>query len=65
MESLAGKLITGIKELAKKSTTLYQKIVEQSLVTPSCGLGSQTVEGAKKVLELLKGVSQAVRESVK
>ncbi|MCK4388830.1 MAG: hypothetical protein KAV83_01165 [Desulfobacterales bacterium] len=37
------------------------KILAQSLITPSCGAGSLTPDEAIKVLEMTRGVSQAVR----
>ena len=36
-------------------------IVAQSLITPSCGLGSQNVANAERVLELTRGVAHKVR----
>jgi len=37
------------------------RIVAQSLITPSCGTGSLTLDQAVKVLEMTRQVSQAVR----
>ena len=38
-----------------------QRIIEQAFITPSCGTGSLDFESAKKVLQLTKEVSAAVR----
>jgi len=37
------------------------KILTQSLITPSCGTGSLTLDEAIKVLEMTRGVSQTLR----
>jgi methionine synthase II (cobalamin-independent) len=37
-------------------------IVEQSLITPSCGAGSLSVDHALKVLELTRGLSETLRK---
>ena len=37
-------------------------LLEQSLITPSCGTGSISLEHAKKVLNLTKGLAAAIRE---
>jgi len=61
VSSLFEKLIDGMNSLAGKTGVLIAQIIAQSLITPSCGLGSQTVAGANRVLELLKGVSTKIR----
>ena len=38
------------------------QLLAQSLITPSCGTGSLTLEQAKKVLQLTKDVSQEIRK---
>ncbi|RLB88274.1 MAG: hypothetical protein DRH10_07855, partial [Deltaproteobacteria bacterium] len=37
------------------------RIMVQSLITPSCGMGSLTVKHAQKVLEMTREVSQILR----
>jgi len=39
-----------------------EKIIRQSLITPSCGMGSLSEESALKVLQMLSDVSQRLRE---
>ncbi|KPA17667.1 hypothetical protein MHK_002104 [Candidatus Magnetomorum sp. HK-1] len=41
-----------------------QKIMEQSLITPSCGTGSLTLDHAKKVLTMTKDLSLKLRERI-
>ena len=41
-----------------------QKIMEQSLITPSCGTGSLTLDHAKKVLTMTKDLSSKLRERI-
>jgi hypothetical protein len=38
-----------------------QQLTAQSLITPSCGTGSLSIDLAKKVLRLTRGVSQEIR----
>ncbi|MEN8256364.1 MAG: hypothetical protein ABFS09_00725 [Thermodesulfobacteriota bacterium] len=40
----------------------YSSILAQSLITPSCGTGSLSSEAAKKVLEMTRDVSAALRQ---
>ncbi|MFW5997475.1 MAG: hypothetical protein ACOCPP_01550 [Desulfovermiculus sp.] len=40
------------------------KLMAQSLITPSCGTGSLSEEQARKVLDLTREVSQALREEL-
>ncbi len=39
-----------------------EKIIRQSLITPSCGMGSLSVDSAHRVLQLLDAVSRRLRE---
>ena len=61
VDSLTNKVQTGMRILSEKTGISAGQIRSQSLITPSCGLGSQTLEGAHKVLGLVKGVSQALQ----
>jgi hypothetical protein len=38
-----------------------EAVYRQTLITPSCGTGTVSVEQARKVLELTKGVSERIR----
>ena len=38
-----------------------QKLINQTIITPSCGMGSLGLESAKKVIRLTKAVSRKVR----
>ncbi len=40
----------------------YSSILAQSLITPSCGTGSLTPEAARKVLEMTRDISTALRQ---
>jgi len=48
-----------LQEIGIDKKTVYQ----QTLITPSCGTGTVSVEQAKKVLTLTKGVSLKIRET--
>ena len=41
-----------------------RKLSAQSLITPSCGAGSLSINLARKVLELTRGVSQEIKKAV-
>jgi hypothetical protein len=40
------------------------QLIAQSLITPSCGAGSLSVEQAVKVLKLTREVSEQIRQAV-
>lgn len=40
----------------------YSSILAQSLITPSCGTGSLSAEAARKVLEMTRDISTALRQ---
>ena len=61
--SLIQKLEQHIQELGKLGIP-KEKILSQSLITPSCGTGSLSVEQAIKVLQLTKGVSSRFRKQI-
>lgn len=59
--SLSDQWDQKVKQL--KSLGIDQKkLISQSLITPSCGAGSLSVDLAKKALELTRGVSQEIRK---
>lgn len=62
VESLTEKWVSqfeSLKDLGIPGQTIYQ----QTLITPSCGTGTVSKEQAVKVMELTKGVSEAIRAS--
>ena len=50
-----------VEHLANRAGMKVQKVIEQSLVTPSCGTGSMEIADSEKVFSLLGGLSQALR----
>jgi methionine synthase II (cobalamin-independent) len=59
--SLTEKLEGSMRALAEKGIS-FDKILECSLITPSCGLGPASQEYAKRALPALKEVSSKIRE---
>lgn len=60
----ASALVDKWESQASRLETLgieHTKILAQSLITPSCGTGSLTLDEATKVLEMTREVSQALR----
>ncbi|MCK4359829.1 MAG: hypothetical protein KAW92_14035, partial [Candidatus Cloacimonetes bacterium] len=56
-ESLYDKLIMTQKELVSKGVD-RDNIINNTIITPACGVGSLSEKAADKVLELLKTVSE-------
>lgn len=61
VDSLVKKFEKGVDNLIAKTGISRQQIVEQALVTPSCGTGSMLVEDAEKVFSLLGQLSKALK----
>ena len=61
VESLVAQLEKGMDNLAAKTGISKQVIVEQALITPSCGTGSMDVADAERVFQLLGETSKAMR----
>ncbi len=59
-DKLALKLDRLITSLAHKGINRHT-IIEQSLLTPACGMGSLELETAERILELLAEVSETMR----
>ena len=59
-ESLVQKLNDQIKQVEELGIS-REKIMEQSLITPSCGTGSIDLDSAMRVLELTSDVSKEIR----
>ena len=60
-KSLLDRLEEEIGALDRKGVS-FRLVMEQCLVTPSCGLGPISPEGAARALELLAGVSKELRK---
>ena len=61
ISSLIDKWESHVQHLAHKGFDTT-KVIEQSLITPSCGAGSLSVDDALRVLHLLQGVSRELQE---
>jgi len=61
VKNLLDRLTDGMAALERKGIR-KDKLLNQSLVTPSCGLGPTSEESAEQVLELLADFSKAFRE---
>jgi len=61
VSSLIDRLIEGMSNLEKKGVP-FRRISTQCLITPSCGLGTVSVEAAEWALELLANVSKEYRK---
>jgi hypothetical protein len=61
VESLVAKFEAGVDALAKASGLDRTKIVEQAIITPSCGTGSLKIEQAERVFMLLGETSAALK----
>jgi methionine synthase II (cobalamin-independent) len=63
VDSLVIKWEDKVRELESLGFT-RSKILAQSLITPSCGTGSLSLENAKKVLRLTREVSDILRRKI-
>ncbi|HQG32267.1 MAG TPA: hypothetical protein PLA83_10080 [Deltaproteobacteria bacterium] len=61
--SLAGRFMDLASNLASKTGIDRQLILEQSLITPSCGTGSLGESDAEAVFDMLRRLSPHVRET--
>lgn len=69
-EIIAAQTVQGLKEKLEGQLNQLialgidrETLMEQIFITPSCGTGSLDFESAKRVLELTRDLSRAVRES--
>ncbi len=62
-ELLVSKLDAGIKRLEQHGLT-RNAVLRQSLITPSCGMGSLAPETAVAILKLLREVSDRMQKSI-
>jgi methionine synthase II (cobalamin-independent) len=60
---LIGKLEAGIKRLEQQGVR-RETILRQSLITPSCGMGSLTAGKAEGILKLLREVSDRMQKTI-
>ncbi|MBI2908108.1 MAG: methionine synthase [Chloroflexi bacterium] len=60
-DTLLASLQEAMEMLAKKGIK-FEDLVRRSLITPSCGLGTMSVEGAERALMLTASLSRAMRE---
>ena len=56
-----GSLIREFEKKLKSTGLDMDKLFKQSILTPSCGCGTLTVEETKKAFNLLKGVSERLK----
>jgi methionine synthase II (cobalamin-independent) len=68
-KQLAGETASSLKDRLEEAMapftrkgTPFKQLIEQGLLTPSCGLASLTEEAADRVLELLAELSQNIRK---
>jgi hypothetical protein len=61
VDSLMGRFTKLIDDLAAKAHVEKNQILDQSLITPSCGTGSLAVSDAEMVFPMLKDLSNHVR----
>jgi len=62
-EILVSKLAEGFQRLAQEGLD-PQTILRQSLITPSCGMGSLTPDKAEAILKLLREVSARMQKNI-
>jgi len=68
-ESLAKESVASLKDRLEEAMApftrngvRFQQLIEQGLLTPSCGLASTSTEAATRVLELLTELSAKIRK---
>ncbi len=61
VESVWGRWMDQLKQLEALGINI-QKVISQSLITPSCGMGSLGLDSAEKVIKLTKAISRQARE---
>lgn len=60
LHSLLDRLEEGMAPFTRKGIR-FRQLLEQGLLTPSCGLAGLSIDGATRALELLVGLSERVR----
>ena len=61
VDSLMEYLHDAMKLLVRKGIE-WEQLLGSALITPACGLGTLTVQDAERAVELIVGVSDAMRE---
>lgn len=61
--SLVERFYAGVEALSALGID-KRKILAQSILTPSCGIGTLSLDFSRKVLKLLKSVSEIIRKEV-
>jgi metal-sulfur cluster biosynthetic enzyme len=61
VESLVRQFEKGVDHLVQQAGVPRQTVLEQAIITPSCGTGSMAVEDAEKVFSLLGQTSKALK----
>ena len=65
VETLVNKLEKVVDNLVAKTGLDKRLVLEQAMITPSCGTGSMQIADAEKVFTLLRQTSQAMRAKYK
>jgi hypothetical protein len=65
VESLVAKFDAGVDNLAKASGVDRDQIINQAMITPSCGTGSLPVADAELVFKMLGQTSKALQQRIK
>ena len=60
-EGLVARIDEGMARFAEQGVPL-ELLHQQCVITPSCGMGSLSVELCEKILQLLEGTSKLFRE---
>ncbi|MFC2007824.1 methionine synthase [Chloroflexota bacterium] len=67
-DALAGETVASLKDRLEEAMAPFtrngipfRQLIEQGLLTPSCGLAPLTEEAAERALELLTGLSETIR----
>jgi hypothetical protein len=59
-DSLIAKFNVAVARLAEQGIS-KDKLFEQALITPSCGVGSLQIQVAEKIMRLVRQVSDKLR----
>lgn len=62
VDSLRSRFEDGLSALSGKGID-RERLIERSLITPSCGMGGRSLEVAKRAMSLASGLSRSVREA--
>jgi methionine synthase II (cobalamin-independent) len=64
VDSLVSKFWDKFEALRKQTGLEGRQLLQQSLITPSCGTGSLSRERAERVLHLTRGLADRIRENL-